>query len=221
MRGRPQTIGVGPFGHSFICDLAKCRDAVDPIVLSEEPIGAPPLSEHASSYILATWRPMPLFCELVSHMSLERNKPFIPIVMESDRLAIGPVVIPGGQGCWQCYVKRSQQHPRAAVERSALLHYYASHPTEGPGGHLRPFAFIAAGLCGAILEELDNEVAQPGQLWHLDLMTRRVTGGFLLGVHDCSYCGLHRPVRDRSIGDMQMHLSYLWDRRIRGEDDPT
>jgi bacteriocin biosynthesis cyclodehydratase domain-containing protein len=219
--GRPQAIGIGPFGHSFICDLAKSHDAVESIVLSEETIASLTLSDHASSYILATWRPMPLLCQRVSDMSRDRHKPFIPVVIGSDRMTIGPVVIPGGQGCWQCYVKRTLQHTHAAAERSTLLQYYASHPEEGPGGHLRPFATIAAGRCGAILDELDNEVAQPGQLWHLDLMTRRVTAGVLLGVHDCPYCGLHRPDHDRSMRDMQVHLSYLWDGKVTRPGDPT
>jgi bacteriocin biosynthesis cyclodehydratase domain-containing protein len=215
----PQAIGVGPFGHSFIRDLARGR-AVDSIILDEEPIEAPPLSEHASSYILAMWRPLPRLCELVSQISLNRHKPFIPIVLESDRMTIGPVVISGGQGCWQCYAKRSLQHTHAAFERSTLLQYYASHPKEGPGGHLRAFAFIAAGRCGAILDDLDNEVAQPGLLWHLDLMSRRVATGVLLGVHNCPYCGLHRPDHDRSIRDMQVQLAYLWDGKVPRE-DPT
>ena len=208
-----QAIGVGPFGHSFLRELVRCHDDVDCIALGEDLSDVWSLSDAASSYILATWRPIPSLCERIGQMSLTRGKPFLPVVLESNRMTVGPVVIPGGQSCWQCYVKRSLQHSHASVERSTLQHYYASHPGEGPGGHLRAFAVIAAGRCSAILNDLDHKAAEPGLVWSLDLMTRRVSTGILLGVHDCPNCGLRKPAQDRSTRELRAHLAYLWEIR--------
>jgi bacteriocin biosynthesis cyclodehydratase domain-containing protein len=160
--------------------------------------------------ILATWRPVPDLCSALNDYSFERHQPFVPLVMNSQCLSLGPIVMPGVGGCWACWLRRARQHDTWPQEQAALAHFYKANPELGPNGYLEPFALMGAARLAQTIQALDSSTAIPGQIWTIDLITRRIVVGTLVGIHGCPRCGLGRAEDSRSIAEMRSELSYLW-----------
>jgi bacteriocin biosynthesis cyclodehydratase domain-containing protein len=161
--------------------------------------------------VLISWRPVPDICAQLDDLSFKCNKPFIPLIIDSTLLCVGPVVIPGCSSCWHCWIARIKQHTHSSREEHAtLLEYYQSNSWAGPHGYLRPIAIVGAARLAQLLEEIDSSRCTPGHLWQLDMLTRRVTTSTVVGVHDCPRCGLHRSSSTRTFHDLRSALSYIW-----------
>jgi bacteriocin biosynthesis cyclodehydratase domain-containing protein len=139
------------------------------------------------------------------------------LVLDSAVLRLGPIVAPGGGGCWNCWARRSRQHAAWPNEQSALAQHYASQPDSGPKGFLEPFAMMGAARIGYAIEALDSSTPIGGYVWQIDLITRKVTTSTVVGIHDCRRCGLHRPAATRSFAEMQQTLAYLWTNPVSEE----
>ena len=159
--------------------------------------------------VIAAWRPVPNLCEWLDEFSYERQRPWLPLMLEFNVLRLGPIVVPGAS-CWGCWVKRYRQHVAWPNEISAVLQHYCSHADEGPRGYLEPFAMMGATQIHRVIDELDRASATPGYIWQIDMMTRKITTSRVIGVHDCPRCGLHRSPATRSYLEMQMELTHLW-----------
>ena len=203
-------LSVGPFGGAVARYLRALRVDICETHVVNNSILQPDTWPITRMNILAAWRPVPKLCELLDEHSHRQRRPFIPLVMDSTALRLGPIVVPGGGSCWECWMRRSRQHENWPKERAALLQYYATHPDTGPKGYIEPFAMMGAARLAQTIDALDLSNATPGQIWEIDVMTRRITVGKVIGVHGCSRCGLARPDSTRSVAQMQQELHYLW-----------
>jgi bacteriocin biosynthesis cyclodehydratase domain-containing protein len=210
--GPPHLLSVGSFGRAVAQYLsALCPKLVETRV-TDDTIVLPTMWPSCSTNFLASWRPVPHLCGLLDELSFKWERPFVPIILDSTFLRVGPVVAPRYGPCWGCWMSRSTQHDDWSRERLALFDFYASHPDEGPRGYLEPFAMMAASRMAAILEAVksSNLNAAAGHIWQIDMLTREITTATVIGVDDCSRCGLHRPPATRSFAVMQKELAYLW-----------
>jgi bacteriocin biosynthesis cyclodehydratase domain-containing protein len=206
-----RVLWTGEFGKAVAEDLAKLRVDCESVRASDHAIRERPTRMR----VFTAWRPSPEFCESLDQISHELRRPFFPLVVDGPLLRLGPVVIPGEEGCWRCWQKRSLQHDPWRERHKTLHDHYFAHPEEGPQGYLRPFAMMGAARVAQLIDEIDAGSARGGYLWQIDMITREIVTARVVGVDGCVRCGLRPPHKDRSVEQMKEELMYLWtDSRI-------
>lgn len=206
----PHLLSVGAFGEAVARHLSRSHPE---LILTQVVADTVPLPEtwpRARIYIIAAWRPVPHICELMNQISHEWKRPFIPLIQDSRTLRLGPIVVPGCEGCWRCWSRRSAQHRSSQNRRGAILRYYSSNPEVGPKGFLQAFALMASARLSHTIYALDSSSAVPGSVWEIDTLSREIKTGKVIGVHGCPYCGLKRAETDRGFAEMRSALNYLW-----------
>jgi bacteriocin biosynthesis cyclodehydratase domain-containing protein len=206
-----QVVSVGTFGKAVAGYLAKLCSNVEQLDWT----GTASLDRNAWSApkvrILAAWRPVPELCSFWDGLSHQNAHPFIPVIIDSAALCVGPVIVPAAKsGCWQCWQLRSQQHTKDRQERRALLQFYETNPSVGPAGYLESFALIGAAQVASAIQSADHLRQAAGKIWQIDIFTRAVSVGYLIGVDGCSRCGMGRPLQDRSWADIRHKLAFMW-----------
>jgi hypothetical protein len=202
---------VGPFGRA----VARYFREFEPRALCAEvsPNDAPPIEAcgHARVNVVIAWRPVPDLCDYLDLISRQNRQFFVPLVMESAVLRLGPVITPEEGGCWPCWTKRAGQHTTSIDDHAAVMNYYSMHPFSGPRGYLEPYAMLAAVKIKQTVDSLPSVPA--GYIWQLDTITRHILTGVMLGLHNCPRCGLHRDESTRSTSELERHMSFLWKSR--------
>lgn len=209
----PHVLSIGAFGQAVAQYLRAFRTDLVETTVTDDTIALPAVWPKSCAVILASWRPVPHLCELLNDLSFTWGRPFIPLVLDSTILRIGPIIIPNHGSCWTCWASRYRQHDAWRQERRVLLEHYASHPAAGPRGYLEPFAMVGASRLASILAALKDPSVPAGRIWQIDLITREMITGTVVGVNDCPQCGLHRPIAERSFFVMRRDLEYLWRQR--------
>ena len=203
-------LSVGDFGRRVAAYLKDFDQIFHQTEVHDDVIPLPAVWPSARINVVAAWRPVPHLCDLLDQLSLERQIPFIPLILHPTKLVLGPVIQPGGTCCWGCWIKRSKQHDVWPKEQTAVMQHYARNPAIGPQGYLVPFALIGAAKIEEAIESIDSAEPIAGATWHIDLMTREIVSSVAIGVHDCPRCGLHRLAETRGFIDMHRDLGYLW-----------
>ena len=160
--------------------------------------------------LVASWRPVPALCRRLDNLSFQNKIPFIPLILDSSLLQLGPVVIPESGCCWSCWERRTLQHAAVPSAHTALWDFYDNHDASGPQGYIEPFAVIGASRFSQMVDALDCRQAAPGQVWQMNLLSRRIVTSCEIGVDGCPQCGSGRSIPTRSVEDLKRRLGYLW-----------
>jgi bacteriocin biosynthesis cyclodehydratase domain-containing protein len=203
-------LSVGAFGQAVSRYL---KDIVETVV-TERQLPMPEVWPASRMLLLASWRPVPTLCELLGDLSFEWVLPFIPLILDSTSMRLGPVILPGAGSCWRCWLQRNKQHAQWPKEQLALLEHYATHAEAGPRGYLEAFAMMAAARLKWTISQLNSGSPMGGYIWKIDMVTREITASTVIGVHGCPQCGVQRPTITRSVDDMIRQLGYLWEEKI-------
>jgi bacteriocin biosynthesis cyclodehydratase domain-containing protein len=199
-------VTVGAFGRA----VGRRIEALDRHARALEDAGALTPTASARSpraVVLAASRPLWHRCEEIEERAFACGWPFVPAILESRSLTIGPIVVPGAGACWSCWHARSKQHDRHGVARAALAAHYRDHPDAEPKGFLEPFALLTAARISQAIDRLDSAA---GEVWRLDVITREATTSQVVGLHNCPRCGLHRPAEERTVGAMRRAVANSW-----------
>jgi bacteriocin biosynthesis cyclodehydratase domain-containing protein len=209
--GPVHLLSVGTFGRAVGQSLRSLHEELEETVIAGDSI--PNLEGWPISRVnvIVSCRPIPHLCGWLDRISYERRQPFIPVILDSGFLRVGPIVIPG-ESCWNCWMRRLEQHSDWPNEFSALMRFYSSYSGKGPQGYLEPFAMIGAAQIVENIRALEESSAIPGYVWQIDIIRREIITSRVIGIHDCPRCGLHRSPQTRNYLDMQADLSYLWRR---------
>jgi bacteriocin biosynthesis cyclodehydratase domain-containing protein len=203
-------LSVGTFAHAVAQRLKIRRSDVIESTIGRDSVPASPDWVPSRMILLIAWRAVPSLCEFVNHLSFERDRPFVPVIQDLTVLRVGPIIMPGLGPCWNCWATRLQQHAGWTAQREALLDHYESHPDEGPRGFVEPLVRIASSILADRMDAIDTSSVTPGLIWQLDILTGEITTATLVGVHNCTYCGLRRSPLERSVSGIREQLSYLW-----------
>jgi hypothetical protein len=131
-------------------------------------------------------------------LAAANNSVFVPLLLESAILRLGPIIVPGSSGCWSCWSARQKQHDPHLKESQGISQFYDQNPRLGPVGNIDPFAQIAAAqLCNVLCSEADL-LRWSSLIWQLDTFTHDVVVGKLIGLDGCPDCGLGRTLGSRS-----------------------
>lgn len=204
-------LSVGAFGSAVAEHLRTFHSEVSETPVVSGKAAQPESWPDARMHVIAAWRPVVDLCGLLDDICHERKKPFVPVILDSTALRVGPVVVPGHGSCWGCWIRRYRQHAVSPQEESALWQHYATNPDIGPHGYLEPFATMAAARTAQIIWQLNSSAAIGGSVWQIDMLTREITTSTVVGVHGCPRCGLNRPEQTRSFAELHRTVSYLWE----------
>jgi bacteriocin biosynthesis cyclodehydratase domain-containing protein len=207
---RVHLISVGSFGKAVGGYLRLMRLDVLETVITSAKLASSDLWPASRVRVVAAWRPVPALCGQLDELSHSDRQPFVPLVLDSTLLQLGPVVVPNEGCCWHCWAKRNMQHMAAPAALSALWEHYDAHCEAGPLGYLEPFALMGAARVSDTIDALDSARAVPGYIWQIDLLTRTITVGRAIGIDSCPRCGLGRFGPTRGISDLKEQLKYLW-----------
>jgi bacteriocin biosynthesis cyclodehydratase domain-containing protein len=202
-------ICVGPFAEAVNQEFETMRNDIIGTEVVDDTFPLPSTWPASRVNVLVSWRPVPSLCELLNQVSYDLHCPFVPVIQDLTAIRLGPIVVPGQGPCWHCWITRWRQHSGWTKERTSLLQYYAAHPEAGPQGYLEPFVTMAAVRIAQTITNIDSDDALPGSVWQVDMMTRQIATATVVGVHDCSWCGLGKPRLTRSVAGLQQELSYL------------
>lgn len=207
---------VGPFGVAVAKYLKGLDNNASETEITGQQIPQNCCTHHIN--VLAAWRPVVKLCESLDQTNRQSQRSFIPLVAASGMLQLGPVVVMGSGACWQCWMRRSAQHSLWPKQYLASLEFYSTHPYDGPEGYLEPVAMLSAVKIKQVIDALHCSSAKPGYIWQMDVITRHVMEGVVVGVHGCSSCGLQRAGRTRSVDEMELNLTGLWQYMATGGD---
>jgi len=168
------------------------------------------LIEETRTIVLASWRPAEHLCGLLDEASRKKRRTFIPVILESNSLTIGPVARIAGGGCWECWTKRARQLESRPEEYISLLQYYDKHSAVGPQGYLPSTALAGAALVAEIINKLDCGEQLKYDVWQLDILTQEVATMQVTSSHGCERCGSHRSEDTRTVLEIREALTYLW-----------
>ncbi|MFB0842938.1 TOMM precursor leader peptide-binding protein [Paenibacillus oleatilyticus] len=192
-------IAVGAFGMEVARRLeAKMQDVV--ITQADEngiyyPAGWP----HARLHIVTSWRPVPSLGRLMDKLSGAWRKPWVPIIMDHPALTIGPVVVPGQEGCYACFSKRQIQHAPYGKYILESQDIYVRDFRLGPQGFLQAHAGMAVHLFLDIERRIRcNMKNEAGTVYEIHVIRGTTRKGKVTGFHGCPHCGLQREETTRS-----------------------
>jgi bacteriocin biosynthesis cyclodehydratase domain-containing protein len=219
MTFRVVVVSVGPFGVAVQHRLHGLRG--DAVSMTAEALLGGASAAAGSMVVLATWRKCNALCLALEAWCQQARAPFLPVTQDTGGLLVGPLALPGKEGCYHCFLQRT----RGVSEHAALLDvvsdWYDAHPEDGPHGYLEPFALIAAARVSQIIDAVRLDAAAGGELWRLGYIHRDVTVSRVVGVHDCPRCGLRRPAATRSFEEMTRALDAAGFWRVAADGMPS
>ena len=205
-----QILSVGAFGKAVATYMKEMRSDLFETPVDNAILPLPTTWLPARCILLASWKPVPPLCELLDDVCHKWDRPFLPLILDSRYMRLGPAIIPGLEGCWKCWNRRYRKQLTFPEDYSALLSHYESEPGSGPSGFLESFAMMGAARLSQIIDAIDSGVDRAGFIWQLDMLTGAISTGKLIGIHGCERCGTGRREDVRSYADMQSALKYLW-----------
>jgi hypothetical protein len=201
---RTRCFACGTFGISVISYLRSLRPDIE-VGVDWTTVGK--MSSEYNTLVLAASRPEPVICDLFDQECAKGATAFIPLILDSCVLRLGPLVLPGTRCCWRCWSYRILQHSDSPRHQRAINDFYSAHPNVGPQGYLEPFALMGAARILQALAGIQNSVAEGGYYWQLNVITRDVISGIAVGISGCSRCGTHYSVGSRTCSKLREHLA--------------
>lgn len=196
-----QIFSIGKFGYA-VCDFLKNSGIQSNHVVLKNEYELLIPSNLSGVLFIANYQSISLLRQLDVEVH-KQNIPFIPVILDSPLLVVGPVIIPGNEGCYHCYHQRMMQHhPNAELTRS-VQQYYNDQQIAGVQGY-HPADVV---LIGSLLKRIFEcpELYQ-GKFFLLNEVTRELKNSSVTGVHSCLRCGLQRDEATRGYLDLAQHF---------------
>lgn len=162
-----------------------------------------PLEEYQ---VVAANVPIFHLCTEVNRRCFEDRVTFVPVSLDSLFLRIGPLVVPGQGSCWECWVKRTLQHPTRPYEET-LQNFYRDRECAMSFGYLAPFASVAAGIVSNMIQHQDERLSGPGTVWQMNVFTQEATTNYVIGINGCAFCWRSRSSDQRTYLELQRKIS--------------
>jgi bacteriocin biosynthesis cyclodehydratase domain-containing protein len=203
-------VGIGQFAITTVKYLSKMGEPVEYIDLQRVDATTLFLGKKKSPLVLVSGWPLLDLYESIGTLCHELDRPFAPLFVHGTLLQFGPILLPTGGGCWSCWIKRIGQH------RSHLAGPVQPYPPVEAGSNLRPegFAEPHALLAATWIAEMEAEITMrrllSGSVRQFQMLQQTITQTIVIGVHNCTVCGLKLAPETRSIEKMVSALSGLW-----------
>jgi hypothetical protein len=194
-RSSSTVISGGAFGNRVADFLVGNKPASQTIY--EQPIDGggiePAFASQGASIVIALSRPDPELCQRADLLAFERNRIWLPIVMEHPVITIGPLVRPPGGPCFTCSHRRRVQHEIGDELSAAVTAAYKADPAWGPEGYLPHHARLAAAIGHGLFlapglgdERADDEALH--SVVTIQLINNYISGDRIVPCLDCVRC---------------------------------
>lgn len=177
-------IATGAFGERVGRLLAETRPGTKVLSVSRL---AYAFSEFRGPVVLASWRPELALCEEIDALAHDTERPWLPVVLETAAVRVGPLIRPPYAPCFRCYRLRRSQHDLQARTTSLLTGRYDRDPHCGPGGFLPHHARAAAAVVAAYADGAPG--TGPGRVSTVRLRRWDVEAHRVVPCHGCTRCG--------------------------------
>jgi bacteriocin biosynthesis cyclodehydratase domain-containing protein len=186
-------VPTGAFGgevSTFLGGYAHVQEVVRTGTLDEA------FDLDSALVVTATWRPSPSLHSRADGLSFERQRPWLPIVMEHWRILIGPLARPPAGPCHQCFARRRAQHDTRYSETVAADRAFSEDQEAGPRGYMPYHARVAASLAIWLVQLAQAsspslagpEAVSASKVLEFDLMTSDISVSSVIRCHDCNRC---------------------------------
>jgi bacteriocin biosynthesis cyclodehydratase domain-containing protein len=191
----PMVIGGGAFGRrvaGFLADNEAGSQAA-----YDEPVDGDALESAFGrlndAIVIALSRPNLELCQSADQLAFERNRIWLPIIMEHPVIRIGPLVRPPGGPCFTCSQRRRVQHELDDELGTVVQAAYMADRVRGPEGYLPHHARLAAAIGHGLLlasgrgQGCVSDKALDSVLT-IQLLNNCISQDRVLSCHDCSQC---------------------------------
>ncbi|MGW5124036.1 TOMM precursor leader peptide-binding protein [Streptomyces sp. NPDC004069] len=144
------------------------------------------IEKFSGPVVLAAWRPEPALFRRLDSMAHEAGRSWLPVVLETAVVRVGPLVRPAQAPCFRCYERRRSQHDLQAPITALLKHRYDRDPSLGPGGFLPHHARAAAAVAAAYADGAPG--TGPGLVSTVRLREWGVDADRVVPWHGCERC---------------------------------
>ncbi|MER6014545.1 TOMM precursor leader peptide-binding protein [Streptomyces bluensis] len=178
-------IATGAFGERVGRLLAETRPGIEVLSVSELRYA---FDEFTGPVVLAAWRPEPALCEEIDALAHDVGRSWLPVVLETAVVRVGPLVRPPYAPCFGCYRRRRSQHDLQARTTSLLTDRYDRDPHCGPGGFLPHHARAAGSVAAAYVDGAPG--TGTGLVSTVRLREWGVEAHRVVPCHGCTRCGV-------------------------------
>ncbi|WP_026910300.1 TOMM precursor leader peptide-binding protein [Patulibacter minatonensis] len=164
----------------------------------------------ARLHVVASWRETDALFDLVDRSAAAWRTPWLPVVLETSRLRIGPLVDPGHGACHRCFEHRRTQHDGRPEIAGIVREHYAANPGSGPDGFLPSQVTLAvSGVLGAMSRLQDERRDPVATVRTIDVLDGGVAENDVVPVHGCTRCGRERDLRRASVDRLARDLTTI------------
>ncbi|MFD8810001.1 TOMM precursor leader peptide-binding protein [Streptomyces sp. NPDC059627] len=179
-------IATGGFGERVARLLTETRPGAEVLSASDAGLRRA-FGPFRGPVVLAAWRPEPGLCEELDALAYRHGRSWLPVVLETAVIRVGPLVRPPYAPCFGCYRRRRGQHDLQARTTSLLTARYDREPHCGPGGFLPHHARAAAALAAAYADGAPG--TGTGLVSTIRLREWGVEAHPVVPCHGCTRCG--------------------------------
>jgi bacteriocin biosynthesis cyclodehydratase domain-containing protein len=191
----PTVISGGAFGRrvaGFLTDNEAGNQ-----VAHDEPVDGDALESafdpQNDAIVIALSRPNLELCQSADRLAFERNRIWLPIIMEHPVIRIGPLVRPPGGPCFTCSQRRRVQHELDDELGTVVKAAYAADRVWGPEGYLPHHARLAAAIGHGLLLASgrgDGRVSDKAldSVLTIQLLNNCISQDRVVSCHDCGQC---------------------------------
>jgi bacteriocin biosynthesis cyclodehydratase domain-containing protein len=142
-------------------------------------------------FIFISPRPRDAACRVINAGCCKIGCTFLPVIVDTESLIVGPLVQVPGTPCWECWNTRERANYHFADQRAALRNYYDQESCKSPIGYMPYLVGVAAGKLAGVLNNSRLFKEQLGRSWAINLWTREISQAAFVGRHACPHCGVH------------------------------
>lgn len=153
------------------------------MVQDVEPATHPSFWPYADMIVLAASHERSALADSIDQVSFVRRIPWLPVWSSPTEIQCGPLVDPGRTACYQCFVRRRNQH---AAARREIKPDGATHPTGYPDHHVG----IAVAFARQAINEAfsGNSKGLGGTVRRFDQINGITSRASVARAHRCSRC---------------------------------
>ncbi|WP_330323593.1 TOMM precursor leader peptide-binding protein [Streptomyces pseudovenezuelae] len=193
-------IATGGFGEHVGRVLSALRPGTEVLPVSQLRRAA---GEFDGPVVLAAWRPEPALFQELDSLAHETGRNWLPVVLESATVRIGPLIRPFHAPCFRCYRRRRAQHDLQSSISLLLTERYDRDPSCGPGGFLPHHARAAAAVAAGYADGAAG--TGTGLVSTVRLREWGVDAHRVVPWHDCEHCAVG-PADERGLQRLKSAL---------------
>jgi bacteriocin biosynthesis cyclodehydratase domain-containing protein len=144
--------------------------------------------------VLVCSRPEPSMCQLTDRLAFERDRTWLPIIVDHPVLQVGPLVMPPMGPCFTCAYRRRIQHETPHSMTAVISTAYEGDAEWGPSGYLPHHARLAAAVAHGWLAASTGKARSQfplGRVLSIRMASSSMSVERVVPCYDCQWCNVN------------------------------